>query len=59
MKGSLSRLPKDNQWVRLGDSLPWDGFDKLYLSKLRNEVEAAFGTSKRVYQADNIRAKLP
>ena len=36
MKGSLSCLPKDNQWVRLGDSLPWDGFDKLYLRKLRN-----------------------
>ena len=59
MKGSLSCLPKDNQWVKLGDSLPWDGFDKLYLSKLRNEVEAAFGTSKRVYRANNIRAKLP
>jgi hypothetical protein len=26
---------------------------------LRNEVEATFGTSKRVYRADNIRAKLP
>ena len=25
----------------------------------RNEVEATFGTSKRVYRADNIRAKLP
>ena len=28
-------------------------------NSLRNEVEAAFGTSKRVYRADNIRAKLP
>lgn len=25
----------------------------------RNEVEATFGTSKRIYRADNIRAKLP
>ena len=28
-------------------------------NSLRNEVEAAFETSKRVYRADNIRAKLP
>ena len=28
-------------------------------NSLRNEVEATFGTSKRVYGADNIRAKLP
>ena len=28
-------------------------------NSLRNEVEATFGTSKRVYLADNIRAKLP
>lgn len=26
---------------------------------LRNEVEATFGTAKRIYRADNIRAKLP
>ena len=25
----------------------------------RNEIEASFGTGKRVYRADNIRAKLP
>lgn len=25
----------------------------------RNEIEATFGTAKRVYRADNIRAKLP
>jgi hypothetical protein len=25
----------------------------------RNEIEATFGTSKRVYRANNIRAKLP
>ena len=28
-------------------------------NSLRNEAEATFGTSKRVYRADNIRAKLP
>ena len=30
MKGSLSYLLKDNQWVKLGDSLLWDEFDKLW-----------------------------
>jgi hypothetical protein len=25
----------------------------------RNEIEATFGTGKRVYKANNIRAKLP
>ena len=25
----------------------------------RNEVECSFGTGKRIYRADNIRAKLP
>ena len=25
----------------------------------RNEIECSFGTGKRVYRADNIRAKLP
>lgn len=28
-------------------------------TSLRNEAEAQFGTGKRVYRADNIRAKLP
>jgi len=25
----------------------------------RNEIECSFGTAKRIYRADNIRAKLP
>ena len=25
----------------------------------RNEIECSFGTGKRIYRADNIRAKLP
>ena len=33
-KGALSRLPKDNRWVKLGDSLPWDRIEKVYVSKL-------------------------
>lgn len=25
----------------------------------RNEIEATFGTGKRIYRANNVRAKLP
>ena len=48
-KSSLEGLSKSNRWVQLGDSLPW----------AKNEIEATFGTGKRVYRADNIRAKMP
>ena len=48
MKGSLSRLPKNSQWVRLGDSLPWDEFDKLYLSRLRNDGRGAKNLPSRM-----------
>ena len=51
MKGSLSCLPKDNQWVKLGDSLPWDEFDKLYLSKLRNDGRGAKNLPSRMISA--------
>ena len=40
-KGALSRLPKDNRWVKLGDSLPWDRIEKVYVSKLKNEKTGA------------------
>jgi hypothetical protein len=92
---SLSELSKENRWVKLGDSLPWDEIEKIYNRRLnnahggagnkparmirpskerqgeeyrkkmakdvgeRNEVEATFGTGKRIYRANNIRAKLP
>ena len=48
IKGSLSCLPKDNQWVKLGDSLPWDEFDKLYLSKLNNDGRGAKNLPSRM-----------
>ena len=39
---------------------PQEQIDKERIgNSLRNEVEVTFGTSKRVYRADNIRAKLP
>ena len=30
MKGSLERLPKTNRWVRMGDTLPWTEYEKVY-----------------------------
>ena len=45
---------------RLPKVMPREQIDNERIgNSLRNEVEAAFGTSKRVYRADNIRAKLP
>ena len=44
---------------------PKDPRSPKYLKKMakavgeRNEVECSFGTGKRVYRANNIRAKLP
>ena len=29
IKSSLDKLPKDNQWVRLGDSLVWDEIERI------------------------------
>ena len=47
-KGALSRLPKDNRWVKLGDSLPWDRIEKVYVSKLKNEKTGAGNLPARV-----------
>lgn len=68
LQQSLSGLSKSNHWVKLADNLPWDKIEKeekdVHLEDKkraigeRNEVEATFGTSKRVYRANNIRAKL-
>lgn len=41
MKGSLSRLPKDNRWVQMGDSLPWAEFEKVYNKNLKNDKVGA------------------
>ena len=30
IKSSLDKLPKDNRWVRLGDSLVWDEIERIY-----------------------------
>jgi hypothetical protein len=33
---SLSELSKENRWVKLGDSLPWDEIEKIYNKRLNN-----------------------
>ncbi len=40
------------------DHLSWDTEDKKRAVGERNEIEATFDTSKRVYRANDIRAKL-
>ena len=37
----LDQLPKDNRWVKHGDSLPWDQIEMLYNSKLNNGKRGA------------------
>ena len=37
----LDQLPKDNRWVKLGDSLPWDKIELVYNSKLNNGKRGA------------------
>ena len=61
------KLMKDLEIEAMGKPLgrPPKNVSNEYKSKMakvvgqRNEVEATFGTSKRVYRANNIRAKLP
>ena len=31
---SLEGLPKDNRWVKLGDTLPWDKIEQIYNNRL-------------------------
>ena len=51
MGSALGRPPKDHK--------PEQVERERIGVKLRNEAEAQFGTGKRVYRANNIRAKLP
>ena len=32
----LCKLSKQNRWVQLGDSLPWDTIEKIYNARLNN-----------------------
>ena len=37
LKDTLQRLNKDNRWIRLADSLPWDRIEREYNKRLRNQ----------------------
>ena len=44
----LEKLPKDNRWVRLGDSLPWDKIENIYNARLNNGKRGAGNKPARV-----------
>jgi hypothetical protein len=48
IKGSLKNLPKTNRWVQLGDSLPWDEYEKFYLKHLNNDKKGAANKPARL-----------
>lgn len=59
MKGSLERLPKTNRWVRMGDTLPWTEYEKVYNKRLRNDtVGASNRPGRMVIAALIIKHKL-
>jgi len=41
-------LPKDNRWVKLGDSLPWDKIERVYNSRLDNAHGGAGNKPARI-----------
>ena len=43
----LSKLPKDNRWVKLGDSLPWGKIERIYNSRLNNRGAGAGNIAAR------------
>lgn len=59
MKGSLERLPKTNRWVRMGDTLPWAEYEKVYNKRLKNDnVGASNRPGRMVIAALIIKHKL-
>ena len=40
-RSSFDELDKINRWVKLGDLLPWTELEKVYNSRLDNEVKGA------------------
>ena len=59
MKGSLDRLPKTNQWVQMGDSLPWTEYEKVYNKRLKNDtIGASNRPGRMVIAALIIKHKL-
>ena len=40
-RSSFDELDKNNRWVKLGDLLPWTELEKVYNSRLDNEIKGA------------------
>ena len=45
---SLEGLPKENRWIKLGDSLPWDKIEQIYNSRLNNKYGGAGNKPARI-----------
>ena len=59
MKGSLARLPKSNRWVKMGDTLPWAEYERVYNQRLKNDrVGASNRPGRMVIGALIIKHKL-
>ena len=56
---SFDELDKNNRWVKLGDLLPWTELEKVYNSRLDNEVKGAGNKPARmIIGACIIKAKF-
>lgn len=47
-RSSFDELNKSNRWVKLGDLLPWTELEKVYNSRLDNEVKGAVNKPARM-----------
>lgn len=47
-RSSFDELDKNNRWVKLGDLLPWTELEKVYNSRLDNEVKGAVNKPARM-----------
>ena len=47
-RSSFDELDKNNRWVKLGDLLPWTELEKVYNSRLDNEVKGAGNNPARM-----------
>ena len=54
IKSSLDKLPKDNRWVRLGDSLVWDEIERIYNIRAKREPR---GLQHAIYEKRDEVAK--
>ena len=57
IKSSLDKLPKDNRWVRLGDSLVWDEIERIYNIRAKRPDTGAAWTAACYYEKRDEVAK--